>query len=72
MDHCQSANAFALFLKSQRKWTAPPLSEFSIREFKARMQMFDYESRHVVPHGSYLINLANPDEYAACRLLDLL
>ena len=57
----KSANAFALFLKSQRKWTSPPLSEQSILEFKKRMQNFGYESRHVIPHGSYLINLANPD-----------
>ncbi|KZS91029.1 AP endonuclease [Sistotremastrum niveocremeum HHB9708] len=55
------ANAFALFLKSQRKWTSPPLKEASIALFKDRMKEFGYESRHVIPHGSYLINLGNPD-----------
>lgn len=33
------------------------------------MQKFGYESRHIVPHGSYLINLANPDEWVARRIL---
>ncbi|TFK17915.1 AP endonuclease [Coprinopsis marcescibilis] len=55
------ANAFALFLKSQRKWTSPNLTERSVNLFKQRMKRFNYESRHVLPHGSYLINLGNPD-----------
>ncbi|KIK73031.1 hypothetical protein PAXRUDRAFT_21305 [Paxillus rubicundulus Ve08.2h10] len=28
----------------------------------ARMNEFGYDSKHVLPHGSYLINLGNPDE----------
>ncbi|KAG0701688.1 xylose isomerase-like protein [Suillus ampliporus] len=56
------ANAFALFVKSQRKWTSPPLSAENIKAFKGRMQEFGYSSKHVLPHGSYLINLGNPDE----------
>ncbi|KIK68947.1 hypothetical protein GYMLUDRAFT_627566 [Collybiopsis luxurians FD-317 M1] len=55
------ANAFALFLKSQRKWTSPPLKESSVLTFKSRMNEFGYSPRHVLPHGSYLINLGNPD-----------
>ncbi|KAJ3827767.1 xylose isomerase-like protein [Lentinula raphanica] len=55
------ANAFALFLKSQRKWSSPPLSEASISSFKSRMKELSYSSKHVLPHGSYLINLGNPD-----------
>ncbi|KAJ3513133.1 hypothetical protein NLJ89_g3121 [Agrocybe chaxingu] len=55
------ANSFALFLKSQRKWTSPPLSESSISEFKRRMKEYGYTSNLVLPHGSYLINLGNPD-----------
>ncbi|KAF6742669.1 xylose isomerase-like protein [Ephemerocybe angulata] len=55
------ANAFALFLKSQRKWEGPPLSASSIRLFKERMKEYGYESKHVLPHGNYLINLGNPD-----------
>ncbi|ETW86372.1 hypothetical protein HETIRDRAFT_240647, partial [Heterobasidion irregulare TC 32-1] len=55
------ANAFALFLKSQRRWTGPPLSEQSISAFRARLAQFDYAPEHILPHGSYLINLGNPD-----------
>ncbi|KAF9476426.1 AP endonuclease [Pholiota conissans] len=55
------ANAFALFLKSQRKWTSPPLTDTSIAEFKKRMKEYRYTSKMVLPHGSYLINLGNPD-----------
>ena len=56
------ANAFALFLKSQRKWTSPPLSDHSVLEFKKKMKELEYGNRAVLPHGSYLINLGNPDE----------
>ncbi|KAJ7237752.1 xylose isomerase-like protein [Mycena haematopus] len=55
------ANSFALFVKSQRKWTSPPLSETTILGFKARLLEHGYEPRHILPHGSYLINLGNPD-----------
>jgi hypothetical protein len=58
-----SANAFALFLKSQRKWTSPSLQDTSIELFKKRMKDLDYDPKHVLPHGSYLINLGNPDRY---------
>ncbi|GJJ11124.1 hypothetical protein Clacol_005355 [Clathrus columnatus] len=56
------ANAFALFVKSQRKWTSPPLSPESIRLFKSRLRQFDYHPDFVLPHGSYLINVGNPDK----------
>lgn len=55
------ANAFALFLKSQRKWTSPVLSEYSIELFKEKMIEHNYSPDVVLPHGSYLINLGNPD-----------
>ncbi|KAG1899756.1 xylose isomerase-like protein [Suillus fuscotomentosus] len=55
------ANAFALFVKSQRKWDSAPLSAESVDAFKRRMQEFGYSPKHVLPHGSYLVNLGNPD-----------
>ncbi|KIY69167.1 AP endonuclease [Cylindrobasidium torrendii FP15055 ss-10] len=55
------ANAFALFLKSQRKWTSPDLKETTIEAFKERMDKHGYDPKHVLPHGSYLINMGNPD-----------
>ena len=59
-----SANSFALFIKSQRKWVSPPFKEDSIRNFKARLAEHAYDAKHILPHGSYLINLGNPDPYA--------
>ncbi|KAJ7490901.1 xylose isomerase-like protein [Mycena latifolia] len=55
------ANSFALFVKSQRKWTSPALTEASISGFNAQMAKHGYDPRHILPHGSYLINLGNPD-----------
>ncbi|KZT23879.1 AP endonuclease [Neolentinus lepideus HHB14362 ss-1] len=56
------ANAFALFVKSQRKWTGPPLTEESVAKFKSRLETLQYSPKHILPHGSYLINLGNPDD----------
>ncbi|KIP11588.1 hypothetical protein PHLGIDRAFT_27828 [Phlebiopsis gigantea 11061_1 CR5-6] len=55
------ATAFALFLKSQRKWDSPSLTEKSIEAFKARLKTFEYDVKHILPHGNYLVNLGNPD-----------
>lgn len=55
------ATAFALFLKSQRKWESAPLTQESIDTFKKRLTDFGYEPKHVLPHGNYLVNLGNPD-----------
>lgn len=55
-------NAFALFLRNQRTWQAPPLDPKFITEFRERCTEHNYQSKHILPHGSYLINLGNPDE----------
>ncbi|KAJ7612086.1 xylose isomerase-like protein [Roridomyces roridus] len=55
------ANSFALFVKSQRKWTSPALTQETISAFKAGLKEHGYDPRHILPHGSYLINLGNPD-----------
>ena len=62
MEHLCRANAFAIFLKSQRKWESNALKEESITKFKERMKAFGYSASHVLPHGSYLVNLGNPDK----------
>ncbi|KAK2865006.1 hypothetical protein FQN49_004001 [Arthroderma sp. PD_2] len=55
-------NAFALFLKSQRKWDNPPLQDEHRDQFKKACQENSYDaSSHVLPHGSYLVNLAQED-----------
>ncbi|KAL0257706.1 DNA-(apurinic or apyrimidinic site) lyase [Diplodia seriata] len=64
-------NAFALFLKSQRKWTNPPVAPEAITMFKQHCSHHKYESnKHVVPHGSYLVNLAHTDSDRAKQAYD--
>lgn len=50
----------AMFVRNQRQWSAPPLSEQSVRRFrKLRRQ---YGIGPIVAHGSYLVNLAGGSE----------
>ncbi|KAF8456529.1 xylose isomerase-like protein [Terfezia claveryi] len=51
-------NSLALFLKSQRRWAAPELTSTTITEFKDLAVQNRYNRKHILPHGSYLINLA--------------
>ncbi|KAK3341531.1 xylose isomerase-like protein [Lasiosphaeria hispida] len=60
------ANAFAVFLKSQRKWTSPPLAADAKSQFLALSKQHSYDAaRFVLPHGSYLVNLAQADKTKA-------
>lgn len=71
------ANAFALFLKSQRKWANPDLNPEHAIQFKSLCCDRGYDAAsQVLPHGSYLVNLAQPDpdratQAYACFLDDL-
>ncbi|KAA8902357.1 hypothetical protein DIURU_002811 [Diutina rugosa] len=57
------ANSFAVFLKSPRQWTSKPLDSKEIDKFKQFCQEYSYNpATDILPHGSYLINLANPDD----------
>lgn len=61
-------NSFAMFLKSQRKWDNPPLQDEHRDQFKALCKEHKYDAAsHVLPHGSYLVNLANPEPEAASK-----
>ncbi|KAM7194747.1 Xylose isomerase-like, TIM barrel-containing domain containing protein [Rhypophila sp. PSN 637] len=65
------ANSFALFLKSQRKWTSPPLADDAKTEFHAMAKKHGYDAaQHVLPHGSYLVNLAQSDKAKATQAYD--
>lgn len=60
------ANSFALFLKSPRKWVSPDIKDEEANEFKRLCEKYGYNPRtDVLPHGSYFINLANPDQEKA-------
>ncbi|KYK54504.1 apurinic endonuclease [Drechmeria coniospora] len=62
------ANSFALFLKSQRKWDNPPLSTEARDLFHSNCEQHGYNAaQHVLPHGSYLVNLAQSDEIKASQ-----
>jgi AP endonuclease-1 len=64
-------NAFAVFLKSQRKWESPPLSSESRDQFKAFCVEHKFDAaKHVLPHGSYLVNLAQKEAAAATKAYD--
>mgnify|MGYP006276490365 CR=1 FL=1 len=56
------ANATALFTKNQRQWSAKPLTEENINGFKERCKEMGLDSRKILPHASYLINLGNPEK----------
>jgi deoxyribonuclease-4 len=55
------ARAFALFTKNQRQWQARPLTEQSIRAFGENLKAVGIDPTHILPHDSYLINLAHPE-----------
>ncbi len=56
------ANAFAMFTKNQRQWVAKPLEENSIAMFKENLIKYGLDANHILPHDSYLINLAHPEK----------
>ncbi|SCU94672.1 LADA_0G10220g1_1 [Lachancea dasiensis] len=59
-------NAFAMFLKSPRKWVSPSYSQDEIDQFKANCKELGYDPlTDVLPHGQYFINLANPEHEKA-------
>ena len=56
------ADAFAMFVKNQRRWDAPPLSAEEIAVFKDALKQSGIRAEHVLVHDSYLINLGHPRE----------
>jgi deoxyribonuclease-4 len=78
------AKAFALFTKNQRQWSAKPLETETVDKFRKNLEKSGIESKHVLAHDSYLINLGHPeaekrqksyeafvDEVQRCMLLGL-
>ncbi|KAJ6086146.1 hypothetical protein N7486_010427 [Penicillium sp. IBT 16267x] len=64
-------NAFALFLKSQRKWDNPALIDEHRDQFRKLCEEKGYDAaKHVLPHGSYLVNLAQSDKAKAKQAYD--
>ena len=67
--HALAATGFALFVKNQRQWSAPPLTAAEVSAFAAQMKACGYTTEQVLPHAGYLINLANPDDTAHAKSL---
>eukprot|EP00884_Botryococcus_braunii_P007191 jgi/Botrbrau1/16473/Bobra.0142s0067.1 len=61
------ARAFALDTRSKRRWDCPPLTHEGAQAFRDACVKFGYSIDHIMPHGSYLINLASPDEVVASK-----
>jgi apurinic endonuclease APN1 len=53
------ARSFALFLKSEKRWKGHYMTPGSAMRFMSNMRTAGIEPEYVLPHGSYLINLAN-------------
>ena len=55
-NNCGSGNAFALFLKSQRKWTDPPLDLNNAMQFRALCNEHQFDAmKYVCYPVSYLL-----------------
>lgn len=58
------ATAFAFFTRNQRQWVSKPFENKNIDLFKSRCEELGFSPDHILPHGSYLINLGHPEEEA--------
>ena len=63
------ANAFAMFTKNQKQWSAKPLTAEEIAQFKAAVSGNGFSPDFILPHDSYLINLGNADPEKRSRSL---
>jgi deoxyribonuclease-4 len=68
--HALGAKAFALFTKNQRQWHAKDLTEKEIDSFQENLAEYGFKPEHVLPHDSYLINLAHPETDKRQKSLD--
>lgn len=59
----RGVSAFAMWTRNARGWTAKPLDPAEVARFRAACTEHGFDSRtDIVPHASYLINLASPSE----------
>ena len=52
-------DCFQVFVKNQRQWTAPPISDDQIRAWQEMRRKTGLDT--IIAHDTYLINLASPD-----------
>ncbi|KNC96981.1 apurinic endonuclease (APN1) [Spizellomyces punctatus DAOM BR117] len=59
---------FALFVKNQRRWESPPTPGSQVEAFAKACPLAGFcPKTHVLPHGSYLVNLANYEDERATQ-----
>ncbi|TPX64379.1 hypothetical protein SpCBS45565_g05937 [Spizellomyces sp. 'palustris'] len=59
---------FALFVKNQRRWESPPTPGSQVEAFAKACPVAGFcPKTHVLPHGSYLVNLANYEDERATQ-----
>ena len=63
------ANAFAMFTKNQKQWSAKPLTAEEIAQFQKAVAEGGFDADYILPHDSYLINLGNSDPEKRSRSL---
>lgn len=67
------ARAFAIDTKSKRQWNKPELPAENCELFTQYCNRFNINpAKHILPHGSYLCNLASPDSEIYDKSLDCL
>ena len=59
-----------IFVKNQRQWKAPPLTDDQVRAYKTAER--NTGLRPVIAHASYLLNLASPETTNRRRSIDAL
>ena len=64
------ANAFALFTKNQKQWSAKPFDGETLKLWFEALEKSQILPKHILPHDSYLINLGNPNEEAREKSLN--
>lgn len=64
------AKSFALFTRNASRWVSKPISDKDAAKFKSDCIQYGFESRHILPHDSFLINLGSPDADALKKSRD--
>ena len=54
------AKAFALFVKNQRQWAAKDFEPKVLDKWFIELEKSGVQTKHILPHDSYLINLGHP------------
>lgn len=53
--------AFALFTRNPSRWKSAPITDEEAELFRQLCEQLGYDSKYILPHDSFLINLGSPD-----------